>query len=145
MRLDRYIKTNGWKESIIPVFCILALSVATYNHINDNLAGGLFPYAKRWGTPEIFNWYWTCLTVFDPLAVILLFLNTRAGYTAALVIMLTDVPVNLYANAYYWHIPFMKNYFVLMQLAFLIFLVPTFPRVWKLSLSGNMGKERKDL
>ena len=139
MRLDRYIKRNGWKESLILIFFILALLTATYNHISDIRVGGLFPYTNRWGTPEILNWYWTSLTVFDPLAVILLIFNTRAGYAAALVILLTDVPINLYANAYFWHIPFHNNYFLLMQIAFLIFLLVTFRRVWKLSSFSKNG------
>ncbi len=133
MRLDRYIKINGWKESSILVFFVLALLVATYNHINDICIGGLFPYTERWGTPEIFNWYWTSLTLLDPLAVILLVFHTRAGYVAALCIMFTDVPINLYANAYYWHIPLLYNYLFLMQIAFLVFLLVTSRRVWKLS------------
>ena len=141
MRLDRYYKKNGWKESLILILCILALLVATYNHINDILAGGLFPYTGRWGTPEIFNVYWTSLTILDPLAAFLLVFHTRAGYTVALVIMLTDVPINLYANAYYWHIPFYKNYFLLMQIAFLIFLLVMFRRVWKLSAFYKLGQE----
>jgi hypothetical protein len=141
MRLDQYIKNNGWKESLILIFFILAFSGATYNHIHDIWIGGFFPYTKRWGTPEIFNWYWTGLSILDPLDIILLIFNTRAGYAMALAIMLTDVPINIYANAFYWHIPFYKNYFLLMQIAFLIFIAATFPRVWKMSALPNKKQE----
>ena len=84
---------------------ILAFAGATYNHVLDIVRGGLFPYTKWCDAPEIINFYWTGLTLLDPLAVILLQFNVRAGYILALGIMLTDVPINIYAGKHFWQLP----------------------------------------
>jgi hypothetical protein len=67
------------------------------------------------------------------LAIAVVVFHVRAGYVLALLIMLTDVPINLYANAYYWLLPIYKNHALLMQTAFLFFLLLTFRRIWRLS------------
>jgi hypothetical protein len=134
MKINRFMHENRWFDSIILVVFILAFTGATYNHMMDIVSGGLFPYTKKWGTPESLNLYWTSLTILDPLAVATLIINVRAGYVVALCIMFTDVPVNLYANTYYWSLALHKNYHLLMQTAFLIFLLITIRRVWKLTV-----------
>ena len=112
---------------------VLAFAGATYNHVMDLVHEGLFPYTNMWGTPDVFNLFWTSLTILDPLAIALLITNIRAGYVLALCIMLTDVPINLYANVNYWSLDIHKNYFLLMQIAFLVFLLSTTRRIWKFS------------
>ncbi len=111
----------------------LAFLVAACNHAVDMFKNGLFPYAKLYNAPEALNYYWSSLTLLDPLAVILLIYNVRAGLILALCIMFTDVPVNLYANAMYWRLPSYKNYFLVMQILFLMFLLLTASRIWRLS------------
>ncbi|MFN2304391.1 MAG: hypothetical protein ACK2TV_11745 [Anaerolineales bacterium] len=139
MKIDRFINENRWFDSVILIVFILAFTGATYNHVMDLVSGGLFPYTKKWGTPESLNFYWTCLTILDPLAIAALIINVRVGYVVALCIMLTDVPINLYANANYWSLAFHKNYALLMQVVFLIFLLLTFCRVWKLTVTVMEG------
>jgi hypothetical protein len=95
MRINRFINENSWFDSVILVVFISAFAGATYNHVMDLVSGGLFPYTKKWGTPESFNMYWTSLTILDPLAIAVLIMNVRAGYVVSLLIMLTDVPINL--------------------------------------------------
>ncbi len=127
---------NRWFDSVILVVFILAFTGATYNHIMDLVSGGLFPYTKKWGTPESFNLYWTSLTILDPLAIAALIINVRVGYIVALCIMFIDVPINLYTNAYHWSLALHKNYVLLMQMAFLIFLLFTVRRVWRLTVTN---------
>lgn len=133
MRFKRFIIENRWFDSAILIIFILAFAGATYNHVMDLVSGGLFPYTKRWGTPESFNLFWTSLTVLDPLAIVLLIFNIRIGYVFGIAIMLADVPINLYANTYYWSLAIHDNYSLLIQMAFLVFLLSTAPRVWRLT------------
>ena len=140
MKLSRFVYENRWFDSIILVVFILAFAGATYNHMMDIISGGFFPYTKKWGTPESLNLYWTSLTILDPLAIAALIINVRAGYVMALCIMFTDVPINLYANTYYWPLPLYENYSLLMQLSFLIFLLSTVHRIWKRTATNDKRK-----
>ena len=142
MKFSRYIKENRWFDAFMLVFFISAFAVATCNHAMDIISGGLFPYTKKWGTPEIFNLFWTSLTILDPLAILALLLNVRAGYIFAIVIMFFDVPINLYVNQKYWSLPIQENYALMMQIAFLLFLLSTVRRVWKLTDSKSTGMQR---
>jgi len=139
MRANRFINENRWFDSVMVVVFILAFAGATCNHVMDLVSGGLFPYTKKWGTPVSFNLYWTSLTILDPFAIAALIINVRAGYIVAFFIMLTDVPIHLYANVNYWSLEIHENYPLLMQIAFLIFLLSTVRRVWKLTC---VNKER---
>jgi hypothetical protein len=47
--------------------------------------------------PWLFNLYWDCLTLLDPLTVLLLWSRPRIGIGLALVIMLTDILINAYS------------------------------------------------
>ena len=133
MRVSHFIHENRWFDSLMLVIFIMAFAGATYNHVMDLVSGGLFPYTKKWGTPVTFNLYWTSLTILDPLAITALIIRVRTGYVVGIFIMLTDVPINLYANANYWALGIHENYLLLMQLAFLVFLLSTVRRVWALT------------
>ena len=101
MKINRSINENRWYDTVILIVFILAFTGATCNHVMDLVSGGLFPYTKRWGTPASLNLYWTSLTILDPLAIAALIINVRVGYVVSLCIMLTNVSINLYANANY--------------------------------------------
>ena len=88
MKINHFIHENRWCDSLILVIFILAFAGATYNHVMDLVSGGLFSYTKEWGTPVIFNLYWTRLTILDPLAIIALIVKVRAGYVVGIFIML---------------------------------------------------------
>jgi hypothetical protein len=139
MRIDQFIRKNRWFDSAFLVFFILAFSGGCYNHATDILRGGLFPYSKWYGAPEIFNWYWTSLILLDFFAVAAVCLHVRLGYVVALCIMLTDVPINFHANAMYWMLPVYKNSALMMQTAFLVFLLLTARRIWRLSGAVEEG------
>jgi hypothetical protein len=116
-----------------PIVFVMAFAGATHNHAMDIVRGGLFPHANRFGSPESLNLYWTSLTVFHRLAILAAIFNVRIGCVFALGIMHTDVPINVHANAVYWSLPIYKNDALLLQTAFLVFLLLTIRRVWRSS------------
>ena len=140
MTLKHFIRETKWSDRLVLAIFILALSIATINHITDLVVGGMFPYTKGSGAPEIINIFWTSLTLLDPLAIAILVVNIRAGYLFAIGIMLIDVPVNLYAaaNGFLGLLPGreyngLENIGVPLQIAFLLFLLLTVRRIWRLS------------
>ena len=143
MRFSRFIHENRRFDAFMLVFFISAFAVATGSHVMDIISGGVFPYTKKWGALESLNWFWTSLTILDPLVIVTLLMNVRAGYIFAIVIMLFDVPINLYANQHYWSLAIYENYPLMMQIAFLLFLLSTVRRVWKLNASNKYSKDSR--
>jgi hypothetical protein len=82
-----------------PVLGVLALCLAGACgiHIRDLWQHGWLPYRFA---PFALNVYWTSLTFFDALAAGLLFFRPRAGLTLALLIIVSDVAINLFARFY---------------------------------------------
>jgi len=80
------------------------------------------------GVPHATRVYWTSLTFLDPAAAILLIAFPRVGILATLGIISSDVAHNLWFFAHY-HVPY--NWMIVLQCAFLIFVVMTFPIVWR--------------
>ncbi|MFZ5940358.1 MAG: hypothetical protein ACOYXB_07270 [Bacteroidota bacterium] len=125
-----------WKESspadrIILVIYILAFAGATFNHVSDLVEFGFFPYSAMYGVPAFMNIYWTALTLLDPLAILVLLLHVRRGCLFYLAIMLSDVTINLFAEIKYWKQPLTESYGLILQVAFLLFLLFTFSRFMK--------------
>ncbi len=149
MSLNQFIRQNRWFDTLIIAIFIMGFIGGTFTHVMDLYLGGLFPYTKSSGAPVILNIYWTSLTVFVPLVIIILVKNIRAAYLAALCIMLTDVPINLYAAANnFLGLVETREYFGIessgfedsglwMQVAFLLFLLFAVRRVWRLSASNQ--------
>jgi len=71
---------------------VIAFAVATICHLFDIARGGWLPYKTY--APGL-NVFWTSLTFFDPLAIVLLWKRRRAGLGLALLIITVDVAVNL--------------------------------------------------
>ena len=136
MGINRFLKKNTWLDAAILIVFIVGFTGATYNHASDIVRDGVFPYAKRYGAPEMFNIYWTSLILLDPFAIIVLCFNVRSGYGVALCIMLANVSVNLFATSNYWMLPVYRNNAFMMQTAFLMFLLFTIRRVWRLSATN---------
>ncbi len=143
MRLRRFLTEHRWYDSAMLACFILAFSGATYNHVMDIVRGGLFPYSRWCGAPMGLNIYWTSLSVLDPLAIAALIWRVRLGYVVALAIMLTNVPINIYAGAVYWQLPVSENPALIMQTAFLVFLLLTVHRVWRLSRINDDQFQRR--
>jgi len=133
MKLKAVWKSARTADRIIILIYILAFAGACYNHTADLARHGLFPYNSLFGVPQALNIYWTSLTILDPLAILLLFFRPRAGCLLYLLIMLTDVPINIYADMVYWKQPLPESPGLLMQIAFLLFLLLSVGRIMKLS------------
>lgn len=140
MTIFEFFRENQLPDRMIHAIFILALSIATINHVTDLVVGGMFPYSQGSGAPALINIYWTSLTLLDPLAICILASNVRAGYVVAILIMLTDVPINLYAaaNGFLGLLPGreyngLENIGIPLQIAFLVFLLITARRIWRLS------------
>ncbi|MBV7256459.1 hypothetical protein KCG44_06625 [Pacificimonas sp. WHA3] len=108
--------------------------MGTYTHIADLITGGWLPYRYA---PAGMNAYWTALTCLDPLAILLLWTRRRWGVALTLIIMLSDVPVNLYATLTLWDVPPLENTGLLLQSAFLIFVLGTFRHLRKPDVRWN--------
>ena len=111
---------------IVPAIYILALLAGTFTHLRDIAEFGFLPYVNA---PLPLNIYWTSLTFLDPLAIALLLRRLRWGVLLTLAIMLTNVPVNFWASLYVWEVPPLSNVSLLLQTAFLAFVLLTAPRL----------------
>jgi hypothetical protein len=72
--------------------CFLAACVL---HVRDILRHGWLPYHSA---PLALNCYWTALLILDFAAAVLLVIRPRRGLIMALVIMISDLAVNLFAR-----------------------------------------------
>ena len=68
-------------------------------HWVDIINGGLFPYND---VPFIFNFYLTSLAILDFIVIMLLLMRTISGLLLSILIMATDLPVDLYLCNRYW-------------------------------------------
>jgi hypothetical protein len=126
---------NIWKQSnmltkIILGIYVIAFLGATFNHVSDLVRGGLFPYTVWWGVPLCLNVYWTSLTILDPLAIVLLLGRVRIGCVCYLLIMISDVAINIYADIVYWKQPLLQSHGLMLQTGFLVFLILTVGKIW---------------
>jgi hypothetical protein len=64
-------------------------------HVSDLLTHGWLPYRFA---PLPFNIYWTSLTLLDALAAIVFLYDLRVGLAFALVIITSDVALNLFGR-----------------------------------------------
>ena len=79
-------------QNAVVALWVGAFVIGTVCHLLDIANGGWLPYK---GYALGLNVFWTALTVFDPLAVVLLVYRRRAGVYLALFIISVDVLVNL--------------------------------------------------
>jgi hypothetical protein len=82
-----------------PLLLIFAccLSAACLVHVRDIWRHGWLPYRFA---PLPLNIYWTALTLLDALGAVLLLVRSRAGLALALLIISSDVALNLFARFY---------------------------------------------
>jgi hypothetical protein len=80
-----------------PVLVALAACLigACIIHISDIWRHGWLPYRFA---PLALNVYWTSLAFFDALAALLLLVSSRIGLLLALLIITSDVALNLFAR-----------------------------------------------
>ena len=82
-------------ERMVAIVFAICLIGACAVHIADLLRHGWLPYRFA---PRSLNVYWTSLTFFDALAAVLLLCSMRIGLFLTLVIISSDVALNLFAR-----------------------------------------------
>lgn len=134
---------NVWRKSnriqkLILFTYIISYIIATSTHLIDLIRLGLFPYEKF---PLWANIYWTLLTVLDPLAILFLFVNVRAGLVFYGLIIISDVLINIFFTLSLEGFIGVFNVFMLSQLLFLLFYTFSVKLVWNI----QSDKTRKSM
>ena len=122
MNISSFYKKSSIAQKEIFALYILSFLIATSTHIKDIISEGFFPYTNF---PFWVNAYWTLLTFFDPLAIIIICLSLRFGKRFYAVIIFSDVAINLYFTISTSGFKGIFNIYMLGQLSFLCFLVAT--------------------
>ena len=99
---------------IITLIYIIGFAVGTTTHTMDILRLGLFGYNH---VSLGVNIYWTMLTLLDPLAIVLLLVKPKWGIVLSVVIMVSDLTVNITHTILYY---FESGEVVLFHLSFQI-------------------------
>jgi len=108
---------------------IFGFAYGTRNHIVDILADGWLGYDF---VPFPINLYWTLLTFFDPLAIVLLLSCPFAGIILSGLIMASDIAINTGVTVYfYYQTGIFSPDRLPLQIAFGIFVFLTSPIVWR--------------
>jgi hypothetical protein len=107
----------------------LCLTGATYTHVVLHVRyGALLGGLEGLGIPVGSRYYWSSLTLLDPLAAVLMFIRPRVGLALAGAIIVSDVA----NNSWIWHhlgTTLDARYWA--QVAFLIFLFATIFFAWR--------------
>ncbi len=108
---------------------IFGFAYGTRNHIVDILVDGWLGYDF---VPLPINLYWTLLTFFDPLAILLLLSLPLAGILLSILIMVSDIAINTGVTVYFFYQTGILSLDRLpLQIAFGIFVFLTSPISWK--------------
>jgi hypothetical protein len=108
---------------------LFGFAYGTRNHIIDILADGWLGYDF---VPLPINLYWTLLTFFDPLAILLLLSFPFAGIILSVFIMVSDIAINTGVTVYFYYQTGMLTFDRLpLQIAFGTFIFLTSPIAWK--------------
>jgi hypothetical protein len=126
MGIPEYFKKGKLSVKILLVIYVLSFLGASYNHVADVAAHGLFPYQRLdANVPGWLNVYWTALTVIDPLSVLMLAMHIPLGLLFYICVMVSDVAVNYWFYGYYYGLRSCLNFHMICQLLFLLFLLAT--------------------
>lgn len=116
--------------ALIRVIYALCLIGATSTHVLTIATHGLFWDYE--GAPIFARVFWTSLTFLDPLAAVLLFIRPRVGVSLAVAIIVTDVAHNTWLLSQSTE-PNWRNWMYISQIVFLIFVLLTASRAWKVA------------
>jgi hypothetical protein len=117
---------------LLLLFYIFSFLGATYNHTMDLVKYGLFPYQKLNNNVSLLlNIYWTMLTIFDFLAIIVLFYYIDIGLLLYGLIILSDVIINYTFMISTKGILSIVNFGQICQMLFLIIYLCTFYYIHK--------------
>jgi len=114
---------------------IVGFAYGTRNHIVDILSDGLFGYDD---VSFPINLYWTLLTFFDPLAILLLLSLPFAGIILSGLIMASDLAINAGVTVYFYYQTGILSLDRLpLQFAFGIFVFLTSTIAWRTITRSN--------
>ena len=127
-------------NSIIVCYAICFL-IGGLSHWYDISNNGILPYKDL---PLILNVYLTGLAVFDLVIAILMFIRPVFGVCLSIIVMLSDLFVDFYANHYYWHTNLTNNSRFQLLLVFGMFVFVSAPLlITRLKLNSGI-KNRAD-
>jgi hypothetical protein len=120
---------------LIRLVYALCLAGAAYNHAMIVATHGM-----KWdygGLPVFVCFFWTALTFFDPLAVVLLMARPMLGLALTVAIIVSDVAINSWVGLTYgFDIPSF-----LAQALFLIFVMWTVGIAWRVELGVHFRQQ----
>jgi hypothetical protein len=105
----------NWPVRVVFALCLAAASIV---HINDLWQHGWLPYRFA---PLPLNFYWTMLAFLDAIAALLLLARPGAGLALALLVIVSDVGLNLFARL--WLGLHLRTVALSLQVLFLIAVV----------------------
>jgi hypothetical protein len=110
---------------------------ATCVHVGTHIQYGvLLGTLEGYGYPVVTRYFWSSLTLLDPLAALLMFIRPRAGVSLAGVIIVSDVAHNSWILHHFGRAPDAAYW---AQVAFLAFLLGTGKIAWQSSHPGQSG------
>lgn len=128
MNIKEYWEVAPRNQKVFITIYILFFSIGTTTHIRDIIIGGILPYRDfaLWA-----NIYWTMLTILDPMAILLLVLNVEAGVILSLIIISSDVVINLFFTIYRGGLSNVVNIYMIGQFTAFVFIFCTWKKIRK--------------
>ena len=112
------------KVKVIFFLYLIGFAVGTTTHSMDLLQGGFLPYTNA---PMWKNIYWTSLTLFDFLAIVLILKSIIPALILSNLIIISDVIINSIGIRLSDLVDYTANYRLIMQVLFCIFVLITTP------------------
>jgi hypothetical protein len=106
-------------EHLLRSIIVFGLAAGTTTHVLMLLR--LMPMPSA---PAGYYWFWTALTFIDPLIAAAIVFAPRVGLAAAIVLMLSDVGVNVTASGGF------DDWAIWLQSAFALFVLAATPYCW---------------
>ena len=123
-----------YKSRIIRVIWAVCLLLAALNHAHVLIQHGLaWDYG---GVNSASAWYWTSLTIIDPLVAALLFVRPKIGIPLTVVLVTSNVAHNLAVMAVFapkgeFLARAISNPLIISQVAFMVFVAATARILWR--------------
>lgn len=121
------LNSKKW-VNVLPIIYIVCFFIGGLRHWLDIAAHGVFPYKT---IPFIFNFYLTSLAILDWVVILLLLIKPLYGLLLAIVIMSSDILIDLYLGYTYWNIGLSNNIGLQLLLIFTLFIFFTAPLMVK--------------
>ncbi len=113
----RFLKLLQWSY-------IICFFTGGFIHCVDIYNGGFLPYRSL---PFWLNVYLTSLSIIDITAALLVIIRPKIGIWMIIVIITSDIALDIYANQVFWRIPFLENYRLLLLCIVGLYILITAP------------------